>query len=583
MPDSRSGSLALKRCKCSISINSYEMEFEGMWILFILLLFSTSVTAFRVSPLSYSATSPSPRWLAEISSSQNCTTATASPPQPVTAAKDPSTATSTSARLAKWWYQQSRDRKGLLIFLVPALVAQLQLLRATVPFFFDKFFTYCHPSIFLGIAALSTPQVVRAVRTGLWSCVGLGALGMVGDMLFASSAWTPWRPHTDSCALVLGVSTALGKELAMRLFRTGYSLVAVAEEEEALTAIREELLNFDSYENKASNSRGVSAHFLAVDRSNPLAAYSLLRGLQSLDLLDKIEVVVVCQDKVERTSIRRRVEGGLLSTSTFLAHLLPRMAKRASAQSNSRRAKFATKPRLLLVGDDDTTSSWLAKQLYEQTRNRSILLTLVNTGPFPTAPSPSAAARPVPVWMERLGIYPSLATTAERVLASLYAGRRQVCVGLGNRFYHNYLSRYLSESVAMPIVEKLKTMQQWPEGWMKQWQESWQRPVIDYQALQRSLWSRQDQPTAPPPPSPSAGDSSDQRTEAPISWEEEERMVRTFYRDMLLARDFADTQDGDDYFPSSRDGEEDEEESEGLQQTPPDGSLSADAVASEST
>lgn len=153
----------------------------------------------------------------------------------------------------------------------------------------------------------------------------------------------------------------------MRLFRTGYSLVAVAEEEEALAAIREELLSFDSYENKASN-RGVSAHFLAVDRSNPLAAYSLLRGLQSLDLLDKIEVVVVCQDNLERTSIRRRVEGGLLSTSTFLAHLLPRMAKRASAQSISRRAKFATKPRLLLVGDDDTSSSWLAKQLYDQVR-----------------------------------------------------------------------------------------------------------------------------------------------------------------------------------------------------------------------
>lgn len=157
-------------------------------------------------------------------------------------------------------------------------------------------------------------------------------------------------------------------------------------------------------------------------------------------------------------------------------------------------------------------------------------------------------------------------------------------MGLGNRFYHNYLSRYLSESMAMPIVEKLKTMQQWPEGWMKQWQESWQRPIIDYQALQRSLWSRQDQPTAPPStPSPSAGDSSDQRTEAPINWEEEERMVRNFYHNMLLARDFADSQDGDDYFPSSQDGEEDEEESEGLQQMPSDGSLAADAVASEST
>lgn len=175
-----------------------------MSTLVIFLLFFTTVTAFRILPLSSSAISPSPRWLAEISSSQSNSSSALSSPQPVTVAKDPSSTTSTSTRLAKWWYQQSRDRKGLLIFLVPALVAQLQLLRATVPFFFDKFFTFCHPSLFLGIAALSTPQVVRAVRTGLWSFVGLGALGMVGDMLFASSAWTPWRPRTDSCALVLG-------------------------------------------------------------------------------------------------------------------------------------------------------------------------------------------------------------------------------------------------------------------------------------------------------------------------------------------------------------------------------------------
>jgi hypothetical protein len=76
--------------------------------------------------------------------------------------------------IKKWWQRNTKDSKGLLIYLFPAVCAQLSILRTAVPFFLDRLSQYLQP-IYMGLSFLLLQnRGASIIQATLWTSVLIG-------------------------------------------------------------------------------------------------------------------------------------------------------------------------------------------------------------------------------------------------------------------------------------------------------------------------------------------------------------------------------------------------------------------------
>ena len=99
--------------------------------------------------------------------------------------------------LSELWHEKTKNSKGLLIYVVPALINQMALLHSMSAFLFDRLAQYFQPMIVVFAGALTTPAGVSIARKSLFSSITLGALYMFKDTISAGSHWAPLGPPWD--------------------------------------------------------------------------------------------------------------------------------------------------------------------------------------------------------------------------------------------------------------------------------------------------------------------------------------------------------------------------------------------------
>ena len=83
-------------------------------------------------------------------------------------------ATEVDSFIKRWWKRNTAGSKGLLIYLFPALCAQLSILRTAVPFFLDRLSQYLQP-IYMGLSFLLLQKRGNSmIQAVLWTSVLVG-------------------------------------------------------------------------------------------------------------------------------------------------------------------------------------------------------------------------------------------------------------------------------------------------------------------------------------------------------------------------------------------------------------------------
>ena len=109
------------------------------------------------------------------------------------------------------WIENTRNSKGLLVFLLPTIFNQIALLHTISIFLIDRLAQYLQPSIFLLACTLMHPNGIRFIRKVLWGSISLGAVFMFKDTIAAGANWAPLlSPSNESYAVVTGASSGIG-------------------------------------------------------------------------------------------------------------------------------------------------------------------------------------------------------------------------------------------------------------------------------------------------------------------------------------------------------------------------------------
>ena len=103
-----------------------------------------------------------------------------------------------------WWRKQTAGRHGLLIFLVPAIASQYEVVKTFAPFCLDRMMQYFQPLNVMVLAAMTRPKGLKTLRIGLWTSIGIGGFKFLQDAYTAGSSWLPARPKDDSYAVITG-------------------------------------------------------------------------------------------------------------------------------------------------------------------------------------------------------------------------------------------------------------------------------------------------------------------------------------------------------------------------------------------
>lgn len=94
--------------------------------------------------------------------------------------------------IKKWWQRNTKDSKGLLIYLFPAVCAQLSILRTAVPFFLDRLSQYLQP-IYMGLSFLLLQnRGASIIQATLWTSVLIGKILSYGRVLFCDYYIGEW-------------------------------------------------------------------------------------------------------------------------------------------------------------------------------------------------------------------------------------------------------------------------------------------------------------------------------------------------------------------------------------------------------
>jgi hypothetical protein len=114
-----------------------------------------------------------------------------------------------SHTVSEWWETFTKGRSGLLLMIMPVLVAQLRILRTTFPFVVERLSQYVNPPLAL-LTALAVLRPWSAwngaayLRGALWASVAVGGVFMLYDSYTAGASWRALQGQQDSYALVTG-------------------------------------------------------------------------------------------------------------------------------------------------------------------------------------------------------------------------------------------------------------------------------------------------------------------------------------------------------------------------------------------
>eukprot|EP01041_Mallomonas_annulata_P008737 gene8737-18056_t len=161
--------------------------------------------------------------------------------------------------LKEWIDNKIANRRGLLVWLLPALYAQMVVLRAAFPFVYNRMMQYIQPELVALSLMLSTATGSRVVQTGIWTSVFIGTGFMFYDTLAAGAGWLAVTPSNDSYAIVTGASSGLGKAIAIQLHQRGYKLILIARRIEEMDKIRSSLIKTSSTSSSSASSSSASS------------------------------------------------------------------------------------------------------------------------------------------------------------------------------------------------------------------------------------------------------------------------------------------------------------------------------------
>ena len=141
-----------------------------------------------------------------------------------------------------WWEGQTKGSRGILIWLLPALLSQLVILKSVVPLFTDRISQYLQPLAVFLFVALTPGKGMRLFQNIMLTSSAIGTCFMFRDTYCAGSSWLPLEPREDSYAVVTGATSGLGRAFAQLLYSQGFNLILVAARGKQLREMRDGLL-----------------------------------------------------------------------------------------------------------------------------------------------------------------------------------------------------------------------------------------------------------------------------------------------------------------------------------------------------
>ena len=108
--------------------------------------------------------------------------------------------------IRKWTDEHTRGRRGLLVYILPSLLTQVETLQKAIPFVLDRFIQYIQPLNVLSSVLLLRQSIgLRVIETSLWAGIGFGALWMIFDTYSTGPKWLPCQARNDSHAIIIGL------------------------------------------------------------------------------------------------------------------------------------------------------------------------------------------------------------------------------------------------------------------------------------------------------------------------------------------------------------------------------------------
>ena len=144
--------------------------------------------------------------------------------------------------IEKWWEGQTKGSRGILIWLLPAVLSQLVILKSVVPLFTDRISQYLQPLAVFLFVALTPGKGLRLFQNIMLTSSAIGTCFMFRDTYCAGSSWLPLEPREDSYAVVTGATSGLGRAFAQLLYSQGFNLILVAARSKQLREMRNGLL-----------------------------------------------------------------------------------------------------------------------------------------------------------------------------------------------------------------------------------------------------------------------------------------------------------------------------------------------------
>ena len=261
--------------------------------------------------------------------------------------------------LQTWWDSHTKGSRGILVWLMPAILSQLVILRTVVPFFTDRLSQYMQPLSIAILLALTPARGLRLLQNICLASAAVGTCFMFRDTYLAGSSWLPLETREDSYAVVTGATSGLGRAFAQLLYAQGFSLVLVARQEQQLREFKQTLLQditklkeaeagsgSGGADNSNSSSSSIKARsgaerdviLVPLDLSDIDGPINVLRELRRRKVDGKIDVLVNNAEVGSRGALIDTpmsylvhvVDLNIRATVALTRLLTPRMIKRDS-------------------------------------------------------------------------------------------------------------------------------------------------------------------------------------------------------------------------------------------------------------
>jgi len=398
--------------------------------------------------------------------------------------------------LLKWWEKKSIGRKGLLVWLMPALLSQLALLQTIIPFITDRLLQYVQPELVIVTTMLSRQVTLNVLKVAFSASIWTGLWYMLQDTYVAGSRWSPvGKPAGDSYALVTGASSGLGRDIAALLYADGYNVVMVGTSKSELDEAQEAVEDFvrrrektlhekmggkwgwddgdvnsrkqkykkkDKYRNKLGsgsandNEQNYQVYretvVLPCDLYDQNAATRLARQLRGMGIDKRLDILVNAHEPSTNNrdvSDLEMIHASTVTITGMCKQLAPAMSMRASNGHGARilimgsSAGLAPSPDAAVYAASKSFLNSYAKSLRRQLLPSGVLVTLAMPGPvFPSKTKPLL----------------SKSTNSVATYRAMRQGRDMIVPGILNKGYVSVVTKLVPPAALGAVARHLWRM-----------------------------------------------------------------------------------------------------------------------------